>query len=164
MADAPWTSPMLAGEAESVKPDVTAVTVRVTEVVAVRVPELPVMVTVDVPAVAALLAVNVSTLELVEDVGLNEAVTPLGRPDPTNDTLPVNGLTSVTVIVSVPLAPWAIDSVAADGLSVKLPTPPLPPQVVPLIAKDVGIALVTPFHVPLNPMPVRLPPAGMLPL
>src|ERR1039457_6460251 len=26
-------------------------------------------------------AVNVSTLELVDDVGLNEAVTPLGRPD-----------------------------------------------------------------------------------
>ena len=105
----PAVTVRFAGEAESVKPDVAAVTVRLMEVVAVSVPEVPVMVTVDVPAVAALLAVNVSTLALVEEAGLNEAVTPLGRPDAANDTLPVNGLTSVTVIVSVPLAPWAID-------------------------------------------------------
>ena len=37
-----------------------------------------------------LLAVSVSTLEVVDDVGLNEAVTPLGRPVAVNDTLPVN--------------------------------------------------------------------------
>ena len=48
---------------------------------------------------------NVTTLEVVEDVGLNEAVTPLGKPDAANDTLPVKGLTSVTVMVSVPLLP-----------------------------------------------------------
>lgn len=74
-------------------------------VVAVRVPEVPVIVTVDVPAVAELLAVSVSTLEVVEDAGLNEAVTPLGMPEAVNETLPANGLTSVTEIVSVPLAP-----------------------------------------------------------
>ena len=65
--------------------------------------------------------VSVKTLEVVEDVGLNAAVTPLGWPVAANDTLPVKGLTSVTVIVSVPLAPWAIDRVAAEGLSVKVP-------------------------------------------
>jgi hypothetical protein len=42
-------------------------------------------------------------------------------PEAVNATLPVKGLTSVTVIVSVPLAPWAIDRVAAEGFSVKLP-------------------------------------------
>jgi hypothetical protein len=64
-------------------------------------------------------------------------------------------------MVSVPLAPCAIDRVAAEGLSVKLP---VAPQVVPLIAKEVGTALVVPFQVPLKPMPVRLAPAAMLPL
>jgi hypothetical protein len=82
-----------------------AVTVSVMVVVAVALPDVPVMVTVDVPAVAVLLAVNVTTLELVDEVGLNAAVTPLGKPDAANDTLPANGLTSVTVMVSVPLAP-----------------------------------------------------------
>lgn len=74
-------------------------------VVAVSVPEVPVIVIVDVPAVAELLAVSVSTLDVVEDAGLNEAVTPVGIPDAVNDTLPANGLTSVTEIVSVPLLP-----------------------------------------------------------
>jgi hypothetical protein len=50
-------------------------------------------------------AVSVRTLEVVEDVGLNAAVTPVGCPVAANVTLPVKGLTSVTVIVSVPLAP-----------------------------------------------------------
>ena len=126
------------------------VTVRAMVVVAVNAPEVPVIVTVDVPTVAVLLAANVTTLELVEDAGLNVAVTPAGNPDAVNDTLPVNGLTSATVMVSVPLAPWAMESVAAEGLSVKLP---VAPQVVPFTAKDVGTALA-PLHVPLNPMPL----------
>src|ERR1039458_4592584 len=90
-------------------------------VFAVVLPEVPVIVTVAAPVVAVLLAVNVSTLELVDDVGLNEAVTPLGRPDAVNVTLPVNGLTSVTVMVSVPLLPWVTARVDAEGFSVKLP-------------------------------------------
>ena len=88
------------------KVPVTGVTVSVKVVVTgVSVPEVPVIVTVEVPAVAVLLAVSVRTLEVAEDAGLNEAVTPLGKPDAANATLPVKGLTSVTVIVSVPLAP-----------------------------------------------------------
>jgi hypothetical protein len=90
-------------------------------VVAVSEPEVPVIVTVAAPTVAVLLAVSVSTL--VEVVGLvaNAAVTPEGKPDAARVTEPVNGLTSVTVMVFVPLAPCAIDCVVAEGLSVKLP-------------------------------------------
>jgi hypothetical protein len=52
--------------------------------------------------VAALVAVSVMALELaVAGLGLNAAVTPLGRPEAENVTLPVNPLTGVTVMVSV---------------------------------------------------------------
>jgi hypothetical protein len=74
-------------------------------VLAVVLPLVPVMVIVDEPVVAVLLAVNVSVLEVVDDVGLNEAVTPLGSPDAVNDTLPVKPLAGVTVTVSVALLP-----------------------------------------------------------
>jgi hypothetical protein len=74
-------------------------------VVAVRLPEVPLMVTVAVPTVAVLLAVNVSTL--VEVVGLvpYATVTPLGRPVAARVTLPVNPFTSVTVMVSAAVLP-----------------------------------------------------------
>jgi hypothetical protein len=74
-------------------------------VTGVSVPEVPVTVIGYVPATVEEATVNVTTLEVVEDVGLNAAVTPVGMPDAANDTLPVKGLTSATVIVSVPLAP-----------------------------------------------------------
>ena len=73
-------------------------------VVAVSEPEVPVIVTVAAPTVAVLLAVNVSTLVDVVGFVANDAVTPVGNPEAARVTLPVNGLTSVTVIVSVPLA------------------------------------------------------------
>jgi hypothetical protein len=92
-------------------------------VTGISVPEVPVTITVNAPVGAELLAVSVRTLEVVEDAGLNEAVTPVGTPDAANVTLPVNPLWSVTVIVSVPLLPWAIDRVGAEGASVKLPVP-----------------------------------------
>jgi hypothetical protein len=64
-----------------------------------------------------LATVNVRTLEVVEDAGLNAAVTPVGWPVAANVTLPAKGLTSVTVIVLVPLEPAATVSVVADGFS-----------------------------------------------
>jgi len=69
-----------------------------------RLPEVPVIVTVAVPVVAVLLAVSVSVLLPVVLAGLNEAVTPLGRPEADRLTLPVNPLAGFTVIVDVPLA------------------------------------------------------------
>lgn len=119
---------------------------------AVRLPEVPVMVTVEVPMVAAELAANVTTLLPVAGLVPKVAVTPLGKPVAASVTLPAKGLTSVTVMVSVALPPCVTARVAAEGFSVKLPVP-TPPQVTPLSANEVGIALVTLFQVPLNPMP-----------
>ena len=68
---------------------------------------------------AVVLAVSVSTLEVVDDAGLNEAVTPLGIPDAVKVTLPVNPPWSVTVIVSVPLLPWVTERLLTEGASVK---------------------------------------------
>jgi hypothetical protein len=63
------------------------------------------MVTAAVPVVAVLLAVKVSVLVAVAGFGLNEAVTPLGRPDTDKLTLPLKPFWGVTVIVLVPLVP-----------------------------------------------------------
>jgi hypothetical protein len=116
---------------------------------------VPVMVTVEVPAAAEPEAVKVSKLEPMVGLGVNEALTPLGRPELVRVTAPLKELTSVTVMVSVPLAPCAIDREEADGASLKLPGDvALPLQATPLMAKLVGTELVVPFHVPLNPNPV----------
>ena len=81
---------------------------RETVVVLVKLPEVPVTVTVTVPIVAVLLAVSVSVLVLVVLAGLNDAVTPLGRPEAAKLTLPVKPFCGVTVMVLVPLAPCTI--------------------------------------------------------
>ena len=79
--------------------------VSVIVVFAVRLPEVPLMVTVEVPAVAELLALSVSMLDAVVGFVPNEAVTPLGKPDAARVTLPVNPFRPATVMVSVPLLP-----------------------------------------------------------
>ena len=72
---------------------------------AVSVPEVPLMVIVEVPAAAVLLATNVTTLVPVVGLVPNVAVTPVGSPEAASVTLPLKGLISFTVMVSVPLAP-----------------------------------------------------------
>jgi hypothetical protein len=52
---------------------------------------------------ALLLAVIVSVLVVVAEVGLNEAVTPLGRPEADRLTLLLKPFCGVTVTVLVPL-------------------------------------------------------------
>jgi hypothetical protein len=98
-----------------------AETVSETAVVAVTVPEVPVMVTADFPEVAVLLAVSVSTLLPVVGLVPKAAVTPLGRPDAVSVTLPVNAPTSVTEMVSIALLPGARLNADDDAESVKLP-------------------------------------------
>ena len=80
----------LLGEAEIAKFGAgTRFTVRERVVVFVKLPDVPAMVTVSVPVVAVLLAVSVSVLVLAVLLGLNDAVTPLGRPDADKLTFPV---------------------------------------------------------------------------
>jgi hypothetical protein len=97
----PWlpsTMLTLAGDAESVKFGVPF-TLRLNVVVRVRLPDVPVIVTVAVPVAAVALAVKVSVLLLVAGLGLNAAVTPLGKPPAESVTLPVKPFTGVRVIV-----------------------------------------------------------------
>jgi hypothetical protein len=57
--------------------------------VAVNEPEVPVTVTLYVPVATELLADSVSALVPVVGFGVNNAVTPVGRPDAEKFTLPV---------------------------------------------------------------------------
>ena len=64
------------------------------------------MVTVEVPAVAILLAASVSVLVPVVLVGLKVAVTPLGRPEAIRATFPAKLFRFATEMVLVPLRPF----------------------------------------------------------
>ena len=88
-------------------PEEADVTVKVSVVVCVKLPEVPITVAVAVPVVAVPLAVSVSVLVLVAGFGLNAAVTPLGKPEDENDTLPLKPFSGVIVIVLVPWLPCA---------------------------------------------------------
>jgi hypothetical protein len=79
-----------------------------------KLPEVPVMVTVTVPVVAVPLAVSVSVLVVVAGFVLNDAVTPLGKPEADRLTLPLNPFCGVTVIVLVPLVPSVIVKLLGD--------------------------------------------------
>jgi len=118
---APCVTVTEVGDAAMVKFGVAVeFTVSASVVVAVKLPEVPVIVTVADPVVAALLAVSVSTLVPVVGFVPNAAVTPLGRPDAAKVTLPVNPPISVTVIVLVPLLPCVIVRLLGEPDSVKL--------------------------------------------
>jgi hypothetical protein len=119
---APGATVRAVAEGFSVKPPVGEVTVSAIVIeTGVSVPEVPVIVTVEVPSAAVLGTVSVSTVEVAEDAGLNEPVIPVARPDAENATMPVNGLMSATVIVSVPLAPATTVTVGDEACSVKPP-------------------------------------------
>jgi len=96
--------------------------VRKTEVEFVKVPEVPVMVTVTVTGAAVVLAASVSVLAPAVLVGLNEAVTPLGRPEVDKVTLPLKPFCGVTVMVLVPLVPWVIAKLLGNAESTKFGT------------------------------------------
>jgi hypothetical protein len=96
----------------------TAVTVRLSVVELTKPPDAPVMVTVTVPVAAVLLPVSVNVLVLAVLLGLNDPVTPLGRPDTDKLTLPLNPPCGVTVMVLAPLVPWGIDKLVGEADSV----------------------------------------------
>jgi len=94
--------------------------VRETVVVFVKLPDEPVMVTATVPVAALLLAVSVSILVLAVVLALNEAVTPLGRPDADKLTLPLKPFCGVTVMVLAPLPPCVTVALLGEVKSEKL--------------------------------------------
>ena len=65
----------------------TTRTVRETEVVGVRLPDMPMMETMTVPVAAVLLTASVNVLVAVAGFGLKDAVMPLGRPEADKLTL-----------------------------------------------------------------------------
>ena len=77
------------------------------------------MVTLEVPAVAMLLAANVSVLVPVVLVGLKVAVTPLGRPEAIRATLPAKLFSFETEMVLVPLRPCVIARVVGEAERLK---------------------------------------------
>jgi hypothetical protein len=81
------------------------VIVSATVVVCVRPPEVPVIVTVVRPGVAALVAVSVKTLVPVVFTGLKNAITPAGKPLAVRATEPLKLLMPATAIVLLPLLP-----------------------------------------------------------
>jgi len=81
-------------------------TVRLIVVVCIKLPEVPVIVTVAGPVVAELHAVNVTMLALVAGLGLNDAVTPLGKVEViARFTLPLKPFVGFTVMALVLLLP-----------------------------------------------------------
>jgi hypothetical protein len=139
---APCTTLNVLGLADSVKlgPEET---VRLIVVVRVKLPEIPVTVTVAVPVGAVALAVRVRVLVLVAGLGLNAAVTPLGRPDADNVTLPVKPFAGVMVIVLVPWPPGTMLKLLGLADSVKL-------------GGDVTVRLIVVVSVRLPEMPVTV--------
>src|SRR5216684_21555 len=103
---APCVMVKLLGEVESVKFGVgRGFTVSEIVAVFVKLPEVPLMLTVAAPVEAVLLAVSVKVLVAAAGFGLNDAITPLGRPEAVRLTLPLKPLRGVMVMVLEPLAP-----------------------------------------------------------
>jgi hypothetical protein len=119
---APGATVSVAADGFKVKPPVGEVTLTaMLMLTGASVPEVPVTVTVEVPIEAVLLAFSVSTVEVAEDAGLNDPVSPLAKPDAENTTVPVNGLMSVTVMVTLQLPPWIMVHGLVEGFRVKPP-------------------------------------------
>jgi len=105
------------GDAVSVK--FAKLTVSVMVVVALRLPEVPVMAMDVVPPGAVRPAVSVRTLLAVPGFGLKEAITPAGSLDVVSLTLPENPLLGVIMIVLAPL-PTPLTMVTALGEAERL--------------------------------------------
>ena len=110
----------LLGEAESEKFGVAvAFTVNEIDVVWLRVPDVPVIVTDVVPVVAVELAVKVTTLLPVVGFVPYVAVTPLGSAEFESVTEPVKPPDGVTVTVELPLLPCVTLKLLGEADSVK---------------------------------------------
>jgi hypothetical protein len=89
------------GEAVSLKFH-NGFTLSVIVVVALRLPDVPAILTVTDPVAAVALAVKVSVVVVVAGLGLNVAVTPLGQPTAERVTLPLKPFDGMMLTVLVP--------------------------------------------------------------
>jgi hypothetical protein len=98
-----------------------ALMVRVMPVDEVKLPEDPVIVTIAIPGAAVLSAADsVSVLiPFADGLGEKVAVTPLGSPDATRFTFPVNPHCGTTEMLAVAESPGFKLTVLADGKRVK---------------------------------------------
>lgn len=103
----------VAGDADSVNPGALEI-VSDSRAVLVKLPEVPVTVSVDVAAAAELLAIKVSVLLVIALAGLNDAVTPAGKPAMVRFTALLKPCCALTVMLLAPLAPAAMESVDTD--------------------------------------------------
>lgn len=101
---APMAMLRAVGEADNVKFGAGAMASAIVTLL-VRLPEVPVMVTVEELAAALLAAAKVTVLRLAVLAGEKLAVTPAGRPDAASATVPLKPLRALTAIVLAPLVP-----------------------------------------------------------
>ena len=97
-----------------------AVTVRDISEVCLRLPEIPVIVTGNVPVVAVLLTLRVTVLALVVLIGLNATPTPEGTPVAERVTIPLKPFCPTTLITLLPLPPRGTVSVEVREARPKL--------------------------------------------
>jgi len=86
--------------------------------VLLKLPEVPVMVTVKVPIAAVAPAPKVRVVDAGSGLELKDAVTPLGRPDAEKVTLPVKPFRGEAVMALKPEVPCTMARLAGDAESV----------------------------------------------
>jgi hypothetical protein len=120
--DEPWFTVNDEGESLNVK--FAGFTVTSSVVDSVSVPEVPVMViAADDAKLERGFAVRVSVLVPVVGLGLNDAVTPLGRLEAVRVTEPLKPFWPVTVMIDVAEPPWFMVIEVGEAAMVKLPVP-----------------------------------------
>jgi hypothetical protein len=119
LADAPCATLSVAGAADSVKVGGRE-TVRVTAVLLVRAPEVPVMVTIALTAAADPVAAKVTGPAWPAATAPNVAVTPGGSPETASATVALNPFWLFTEMLVAPVAPALIFKLAGVAESVKL--------------------------------------------
>ncbi|HEU4416760.1 MAG TPA: hypothetical protein VFT65_18365, partial [Candidatus Angelobacter sp.] len=122
-------------------------------------PPVALMVTVEAPVAAVLLAVNVS-VELPEpgaaiEVGLNAAVTPVGRPVAESEIAELNPPLTVVETVELPELPWVTERLPGETLKVKFG------DAAALIVTEMGVVCVVPPPVALT-VALKVPVVAVL--
>lgn len=115
---APCVRVKLLGDAETAKFP-SSFTVRVTVVTFIKLPDMPVIITVAVPTSAVPLAVSIKVLVVDVLLGLKDVLTPLGRPEADKLTSPLKPFWGVTVIVIEPVFPRIIVTLLGEPESKK---------------------------------------------